>query len=101
MKIDIDNQILKGKKPQYANATDLGIGNYEDEMFFTPEQYAEKEENGKRTGYRNLNTARQYWQRRGNYYYVPYTINKRRFAGYERANIAAAIGEYHRKTCLR
>ena len=101
MKIDIDNQILKGKKPQYANATDLGIRNYQDEMFLTAEQYAEKDGNGKRTGYRNLNTARQYWERRGNYYHVPYTINRRQFSRNEKANIAAAIQEYHRKTCLR
>ena len=94
--IDIDNEVPNGKET-IDDAIEKGDGNFQGDIILTEEQI--KIINGE-THLKAFNVFAKKWLKTGNIIKIPYTITSG-FSSNERAHIARAMTEYHRKTCIR
>ena len=96
-KIDPANQISKGEVDPINAATEHGKANYQGDIMLTPKQL--QVVNGK--GRALLNIPTYHWQSNGIHVNIPYIISDTTFTTDERANIARAMEEFKKNTCLR
>ena len=98
-KIDLENEIPPGEDP--LNDAMSGNG-FEGDIDLTPEE-KKALENGNEGEPIEMRQAvvNKRWPRVGDYIQVPYTINHNEFEPHERANIARAIEEFEKHTCIR
>ena len=95
--IDTENEIPDGEDP-LNDAHENGDG-YQGDMILDPEEI-ELFENGNATQMRAA-YADKTWPKIGDRVVIPYKMNHAEFSSDERANIARAIEEYEKYTCIR
>ena len=98
-KIDLENEVPVGEDP--LNDAMSGTG-FEGDIDLTPEEIKVFEnENKAEVVEMRQAVMNKRWPRIGDYIQVPYTINHNEFDPRERANIARAIEEFEKHTCIR
>ena len=97
-KIDLENEIPKGVKNPIdtVHSSMKGKGNYQGDLMLTPYQLQRIKGEG-----RALHPFVTYWPSNGTHVNIPYNISDPTFTSYERANIARAVEDYERNTCIR
>ena len=95
-KIDPATQISRGEIDPIDAAHEHGKANYQGDIMLTPKQLQKVEGKG-----RALSPIAKLWPGDGTHVNIPYIITDTTFTSDERANIARAVKEFEKNTCIR
>ena len=95
-KIDLANQTSNGEIDPLDAAIKYERANYQGDIILTPDQLQQIKGTG-----RALNPLAKLWPGDGTHVNIPYIITDTTFTSDERANIARAVKEFEKNTCIR